>query len=231
MARKKDEEVKDEPLEDEEGAADDGGEEELLPEAAPAAPRGGSGAFIAIVVVFVVIVLAVAAYMHREKTSREEKERRDQQMQVVGTQLGAVKANVAQALKRIDDDPPNVEGAMEALNTAAAQLGEMALAPSTTEAGLSPQLVDLQGQMRTVAQALEARNTQYEEAVAAAQRDLKAGAQDDVKPVAAKLDTLITGAYGDADTPLRVPGVSSVPAEEEATEPAATEPKDETKSP
>ena len=217
MPRKKADEPKDEALESEDEETDhtspDG---DLLPEPAPA--RGGSGALVAILVVFVVIVLAVLAYLHREKAKDNAAKLRAQQLQVMGTQLGRVKDNVVRAAKQIEGDPPNVESAIEALNTARDQLGEIALSPSATEAGMSGQLVDLQTQVRATSDTLKGRNDQYLEAVAAAQNELKTSALADVKPLAGKLDTLMTGAQGDVDTPLVVPGVSSVPSGEEPAE-------------
>jgi hypothetical protein len=219
MPRKKADEPKDEALESEdEETRDTSSDDDLLPEAAPAPARGGSGALVAILVVFVVIVLAVAAYLHREKTQREAARIKAQQLQVMSTQLGRVKDNVVRAAKQVEGDPPNVESAIEALNTAADQLGEIALSPSATEAGMSVQLVDLQTQVRATSDTVQGRNDQYLEAVAAAQNELKTSALADVKPLAGKLDTLMTGALGDVDTPLVVHGVSSVPSGEEPAE-------------
>ena len=223
MARKKDEEPKDEPLDAEEGAADEApGDDELLPSAPAAAARGGgSGVFIAIVVVFAVIVLAVVAYVVRKNRDEAEKERLVQRKQVLGTQLSAVKANVEQATRRIDESPPNIDGAIEALNTAASQLAELALTPSADEAGLSDELTDLKRQLSASSEALVAQNSEYQEAVSAAERELKTSSLGEIRPLAGKLDTLITGAYGDVDTPLMVPGVSSVGTKDEAPEPPA----------
>jgi hypothetical protein len=227
MPRKKDAEPTDESLESDEAADKEtpAEDEDLLPEVTPKAARsGGSGALWAIIVVFIVIVLAAFAYRHRERMQREADEQRAANRQVLGTQLSRVKDNVAEALKKADADPPDVPGAVAALNTAADQLEELPLSPGAKDANLSSQITSVQGQIRRASQTLNDRNTQYQEAVAAAERELKAAAQDAVKALPGQLDTLVTAAHGDVDTPLSAPGVSPATSGEEPTgEPTTTE--------
>jgi len=225
MPRKKADEPKDEALEPEDDAASD---DDLLPEAVPAPARGGSGALVAILVVFVVIVLAVAAYVHRDRAQRKAAERKAQQLQMMATHLGRVKDNVARAASQIDSESPNVDSAIDALNTARDQLGEIALSENAKAAGLSDQLVGLQKQCQDASASLKARNDQYREAVTAAQAELRTSALSDVKPLAGNLDLLITRSQGEVDTPLTVPGVSSVPSgEQPPAEPAPAAPEGE----
>jgi hypothetical protein len=226
MPRKKDADPNDEPLESEEAAGKEtsGEDEELLPEVTPKAARGGgSGAFVAIVVVFIVIVLAVFAYRHRERVRDEAAKQEAANRQVLGTQLSRVKDNVAEALQKADADPPDIKGAIDALNKAANQLEELPPSPGARAANLTNQIVGVQGQIRKASQTLNDRNGVYQEAVAAAERELKAAAHDAVKGLPGQLDTLVTAAHGDVDTPLTVPGVTPATSGEGPTSEPTTE--------
>lgn len=237
MPRKKEKPAKDESLDTEETSPDEteGAEaiseaEDLLPETPPR-PRGKtSGAFWAILLIFVVIVLVVAVYITRENARRRENERREAERERVRTQLTTVRDNVREALRQLDSDSPNVEGAVKALNDARAQIGEFALQPGAQEVGLSAQLVDLQGQISAAADALVARNDQYEETIKAAREELRKGSMGEVEPLLRKLDAYISQSHGDAETPILVPGMASVssgeePAKEEPTPTKSEEPQ------
>ena len=239
MARKKDEELNEEPLDAEEAAKGEAptDDDELLPEVTAKPTRsGGSCAFGVIVFVFIVIVLGVLVYRQHEKAQKAADEQRSQDLQFLGTNLQSIQRNIASANRRINSDPPDIEGAIEALNIARDQLEELAPSPAAATANLGDQLVSLNGDIRDAADALGARNDEYLEQVASAQQDLKSAALAEVKPLTTKLSTLATSAQGDVDTPLVAPGVSPVePDEGEAAtvpEPAAkTETEAEAETP
>jgi len=221
MPRKKDTEPKDEALEPEDDDTEDtSSDDDLLPKAGPAPARGGSGAVWAVVLVIVVLALVVTAVLYlRDRQDKAAAARKLEKEQVMG-QLDPAKNNIARAAEEIEGDLPDVASAIQALNRAAEQVGELALTPRATKAGVSPQLVDLQGELRDASANLKNRNDQYLEAVAAAQKDLRTAALAEVKPLADRIEILKRGAQGDVDTPLVVPGVSSLPSGGEQPETA-----------
>jgi uncharacterized protein HemX len=234
MARKKDEELKDEALDADEASTETPDDDDLLPEAAATPARGGSGAFAAIVVVLVVLILAVVAYSAWKGKQDREAEKLAIERGFVGTGLGAAQANVIEAQKLLAADPPDIQGAIKELNDAASQVRDMTVLPGAVKTGLSEGLYQLQGEINEAVEALKARQTAYEETMAEAERELQTGAQADVQALPGRIGILQSSAVGDADTPLVAPGVSSVSEDEgeaqappePAAEPAA-EPADE----
>jgi hypothetical protein len=214
MPRKKDTEPKDEALEPEDEGADDAtAEDDLLPEA-PARARGGSGGVWAIMLVIVVLALVVTAVLYvKDRREKADAARKLQREQVMG-QLEPAKSNIARAAERIQADPPDVAGAIQALNRAAEQVGELASSPRANEAGAAEQLVALQSQLRDASTNLKSHNDRYV-------KELRTAALAEVEPLANRVDLLKRNAQGDVDTPLVVPGVSPLPSgEEPAAEPA-----------
>jgi len=221
MPEKKEKKPQEEPLEPEDASEEDELEAEQTP---PSSGKRGSGALAAIVVIFVVIVLAALAWWHREQTRQKAEEERNRRLQVVGTQLGSVQDTLSQAQKKIEADPPDIAGAVQALNDASGKLGELAKGQLGQDTELANSLTDLQGKIRAARDAINGYDATYQETVTNLQKKLQSDSLGEVRPIAEHLNLLVSKTIGDVDTPLLTPGSSSRGSGQEGTEEPQAQP-------
>jgi len=213
-------------------------DEDVLPEPVIPPSRGGSGAFVVVIVLFIVALLVAGVWWRRERAIEDARARRERDRSIAASQLGTVQDRVGKALRDLDQADPNVERAIETLNDASENVGVLAQNVAHIEDGadMGLTLADIQTALRQAAQGLEDDQRQYEEAVAAAQEDLKVATTGRVRPIAKKISGLVSSYVGDAETPvmMHVPDTGDAEEEGEATKteepPADTVEADETGS-
>ncbi|MGQ9730696.1 MAG: hypothetical protein ACUVX8_05415 [Candidatus Zipacnadales bacterium] len=218
-----------EPIENEEAPDEEVEESESeLEETSVPAQKGGSGALVAIIAILIVVVLVVFAWWQRQEQQQRKAEELARQRQVMGTQLATVQDNIKDAQRQLQAETPNVDGAIEALNDAAAQLGAIAQSALASEDTLTAQLVDLQSQVQKAAKVLAEHYAAYRATIEAAEEELKEKANGDIEPLLGKIGNLVTAAHGDVDTPIiSGPRMTTEKATGEQTTPTEKTTRDE----
>jgi hypothetical protein len=201
-------------------------DEEGLPEL-PQKRGGGSGAVWAAVILIIVVALVAGVWLKVKQDRKQAAEARANRLSVVRSQLGVVQTRVDKALREFEQPQPNVDQAIDALNTAAEGITALTQQTMGVEQDVAAKLTELQGELRQAAQGLEQDRAQYEKAVKQARDDLKLAATRRVNPALQKLRLLTPSIGGGLEQPVpaRRPaggaGGEAAPAAGEATEAAA----------
>jgi uncharacterized phage infection (PIP) family protein YhgE len=187
-------------------------DDELTPAAPSSRKKGGSGALAAIIAIAVVLILAVMAYTHFQGRREAAQKARDDARSLAASRMGTIQAGVTRASTALEDTPPDVDAAIEALSNAAENTGLAAADVMAADGDLAGQLQALQSDLRSAAAAIQDQYAQYRETVKAAEEDFRTKSNRELDRVSSKLRTQTSAAVGDAETPV-VTGAPSVTPE------------------